>query len=105
MKKVKIMLFSLALLAVVGAALAFKAKFNTAYCISTYDPLQPNAPATCSTLFTTSTTFNGITTYWTTTAATTIVNNQVKFTCSTLNPIGELTYLSCEITTKLTSDN
>ena len=32
MKKVKIMLLSLALFAVVGAALAFKAKFNVKYC-------------------------------------------------------------------------
>jgi hypothetical protein len=32
MKKIKIMLLSLALFAVVGGALAFKAKFNKTYC-------------------------------------------------------------------------
>jgi len=32
MKKVKIMLLSLALFAIVGAALAFKAKYTTSYC-------------------------------------------------------------------------
>ena len=34
MKKVKIMLSSLALLTVVGAALAFKAKFDTDFCVT-----------------------------------------------------------------------
>ncbi|THU39498.1 hypothetical protein FAM09_13420 [Niastella caeni] len=35
MKKIKIMLFSLALIAVVGGALAFKAKFVEEYCTTT----------------------------------------------------------------------
>lgn len=35
MKRIKIMLLSIALLAVVGGALAFKAKFNTSYCYTT----------------------------------------------------------------------
>jgi hypothetical protein len=39
MKKVKIMLLSLALIAVVGGALAFKAKFDTNYCTITSHPL------------------------------------------------------------------
>ena len=34
MKKVKIMLLSLALFAVVGGALAFKAKFNRTWCVT-----------------------------------------------------------------------
>jgi hypothetical protein len=34
MKKVKIMLLSLALFAVVGGALAFKAKFSNKYCVT-----------------------------------------------------------------------
>jgi hypothetical protein len=37
MKKVKIMLFSLALFAVVGGALAFKAKVNKNYCTAVWD--------------------------------------------------------------------
>ena len=35
MKRIKIMLLSFALLAVVGGALAFKAKFSTFYCYTT----------------------------------------------------------------------
>jgi hypothetical protein len=48
MKKVKIMLLSLAVLAVVGGALAFKAKnFSQLYCIGTTDQLiNPNG--TCA---------------------------------------------------------
>ena len=34
MRKIKIMLFSLLVLGVVGGALAFKAKFNVSYCTS-----------------------------------------------------------------------
>ena len=34
MRKIKIMLFSLLVLGVVGGALAFKAKFNKVYCVS-----------------------------------------------------------------------
>ena len=47
MKKVKIMLLSLALFAVVGAALAFKAKFQNDWCIA---PLYGQG-FTCTTLF------------------------------------------------------
>lgn len=47
MKKVKIMLLSLALFAVVGGALAFKAKFTNDWCIA---PLYGNG-FTCTTLF------------------------------------------------------
>ena len=47
MKKVKIMLLSLALFAVVGAALAFKAKFRNDWCIA---PEYGNG-FTCTTLF------------------------------------------------------
>jgi hypothetical protein len=39
MKKVKIMLLSLALIAVVGGALAFKAKFDVPYCTTTSHPI------------------------------------------------------------------
>jgi hypothetical protein len=35
MKKIKMMLLSLSLFAVVGAALAFKAKFDTDFCVTT----------------------------------------------------------------------
>jgi hypothetical protein len=45
MKKVKIMLLSLALFAVVGGALAFKAKYNRVFCITdaywNQDPAHP----------------------------------------------------------------
>ena len=47
MKKIKIMLLSLALFAVVGGALAFKAKFQSDWCIV---PLYGNG-FTCTTLF------------------------------------------------------
>ena len=47
MKKIKIMLLSLALFAVVGGALAFKAKFQSDWCIA---PLYGNG-FTCTTLF------------------------------------------------------
>ena len=49
MKKVKIMLLSLALFAVVGGALAFKAKFGNSWCVA---PLYGGTGAfTCTTLF------------------------------------------------------
>lgn len=47
MKKIKIMLLSLALFAVVGGALAFKAKFSHDWCIA---PSYGNG-FTCTTLF------------------------------------------------------
>ncbi|SEP29915.1 hypothetical protein SAMN05660816_05123 [Niastella yeongjuensis] len=57
MKKVKLMLMSLALIAVVGAALAFKAKYSQRYCTTLAQPnipcrdlLCPNGPFTPSTL-------------------------------------------------------
>ena len=43
MRKIKIMLFSLLVLAVVGGALAFKVKFNKVYCTSAI----PNGVTTC----------------------------------------------------------
>ena len=52
MKKVKIMLLSLALFAVVGGALAFKAKFQTDFCTTKTilvggQPACPVSPAAC----------------------------------------------------------
>ena len=44
MKKVKIMLLSIALLAIVGGALAFKAKFDATFC--TMDPIVFTDPTT-----------------------------------------------------------
>lgn len=49
MKRVKIMLMSLLLLAVVGGALAFKAKFNIKYC-TTNAVLNPQQVLTCPAL-------------------------------------------------------
>ena len=54
MKKIKIMLLSLALFAVVGAALAFKARFLTQYC--TTNIVGSQCPAANACLLTTSTT-------------------------------------------------
>lgn len=42
MKKIKIMLMSLALFAIVGGALAFKARFNQAFC--TANPINGSCP-------------------------------------------------------------
>jgi len=65
MKKLKIMLLSLALFAVVGGALAFKAKFQKAYCTA---PVQANG--TCGIAcdaFTRSTTIDATESFCTTT--------------------------------------
>jgi hypothetical protein len=43
MKKIKIMLLSFALLAIIGSALAFKAKFSEEYCTAL-----PNAAGNCT---------------------------------------------------------
>jgi hypothetical protein len=47
MKKVKMMLLSLALFAVVGAALAFKAKFQIDYCTTNVDVTADNTGIFC----------------------------------------------------------
>ena len=47
MKNVKMMLLSLALFAVVGGALAFKAKFKTNYCTTTATPGADNSSLFC----------------------------------------------------------
>lgn len=45
MRKIKIMLFSLLVLGVIGGALAFKAKFNVSYCTSAIPFGQVNCTA------------------------------------------------------------
>lgn len=72
MKNVKMMLLSLALFAVVGGALAFKAKFTTDYCITTVGVGANNTGINCpshtvSTIdlsgqanFVATTTYNGV---------------------------------------------
>jgi len=110
MKKVKIMLFSLALLAVVGGALAFKAKYDgSKYCTSTFVQGQVNPPVTCSLLVTTSKT-NGLTTMWTTTPTTTLSidpvtgGNSIISTCFITPPSGISAPIGCNASTKLTRD-
>lgn len=58
MRKIKIMLFSLLVLGVIGGALAFKVKFNKIYCTSTI-PAGGVCNVTCPNMVA-STTLNGI---------------------------------------------
>jgi hypothetical protein len=95
MKKIKIMLLSLALFAVVGGALAFKAKFNTKFCTAAY--VQGGSkPSTCPNLVVRSTTQGASQTYWTTTP---IVVNQAS-TC--IDAGG--TAIGCDLTTSLIAE-
>ena len=93
MKRIKMMLLSLALFAVVGGALAFKAKFRTDYCTA---PLQANGTCgiACPAL----------------TASTTIGAQQQPFICTTTpNPQFDCSdgvhILDCFTSTQLTTNN
>ena len=55
MKKIKIMMLSLALFAVVGGALAFKAKFDDQFCVTTIGAASACKDLKCPTTFTSST--------------------------------------------------
>lgn len=93
MKKVKIMLTSIALLALVGGALAFKAKFSTSYCTTnTILDAQgavtcPVSPGSCPELIN-HTTVGGTTNY-----------------CTTIKPAGGCAnVVNCTFLKKLKSD-
>lgn len=106
MKKIKMMLMSLALLAVVGGALAFKAKFNAKFCTTAAVlnaqnvKVCPNAPSYCPNLLqaSTTTTQNEDAIYCTTTPI--VVNNQS--TCFVDNQPDQT--LNCFQTTKVIRD-
>jgi hypothetical protein len=96
MKKVKIMLLSLALFAVVGGALAFKAKFDKTWCFA---PTYGNG-FTCTTLdgaAVTTTQCEGI--------AITFKNDATGiFSCTTL-PDGEACPVLCPVYAKVKPNN
>jgi hypothetical protein len=94
MKKIKLMLLSLALFAVVGAALAFKAKYAVTYCTTLAQSGVACKDLTCPNRAAASTTIGGV----------------GNFVCTT-PPNGsgqcpEIVALPCadEISTKLTTD-
>ena len=92
MKKLKIMLLSLALFAVVGGALAFKAKYTSSYCTIRADfdgsawscPSTPGVPQACA-LFQTITTTTGSGIRFCTTNVNAGGTCVGKTTCTTLN--------------------
>jgi hypothetical protein len=95
MKKLKYMLLSLALIAVVGGALAFKAKFSTTYCTAPVNT-DGSCPAACPAFTANSTIANAITSF-----------------CTTVPPNAQCTYLdvdqnpqpiTCDRTTLLTTE-
>ncbi|WP_207513133.1 hypothetical protein [Longitalea luteola] len=85
MKKVKIMLLSLGLLAVVGAALAFKARYSADYCTAASVNNACVNLACPNTAFARTTTNSGTTIFCTVTAS---IDNQGNPTCTVngLNP-------------------
>jgi hypothetical protein len=81
MKKVKIMLLSLTILAVVGAALAFKAREITKFCTAVYND---GCPAKCPNLVTSKSTNESGPVYCTTTPQQTrlVVGGPLVSTCT-----------------------
>lgn len=102
MKRVKIMLLSLALFAVVGAALAFKARFIQNYC--TAPTINGACPVYCPNLVRSSTTTASVPFVCTTTPTTWLDGTVVRSTCFIDNDPSQ-TLLCTVTTTKLTIDN
>ena len=104
MKKVKIMLLSLALFAVVGAALAFKARFLETYC--TTNPVGTTCPAANLCKFTTSVfSDEGIFKCYTTPTTYTLEDGTEVYGCyKNIGGPGVTIPLTCTSSTKLIED-
>jgi hypothetical protein len=96
MKKLRIMLLSLALFAIVGGALAFKAKFDTDYCTTNTIPdgsggfTCPASPDVCLILEN----------------STTLVGDEPATFCTTVAPAGGCAnVVDCKTSTTLYSDD
>jgi hypothetical protein len=100
MKKIKFMLLSLALVAVVGGALAFKARYHTTFCTTFATRVDADHPWTCQIEGQAVLTCPTITT--TTVAAP--VNDQIQPVCTTILKNGTCgnsgSPLDCQTTTK-----
>jgi hypothetical protein len=98
MKRIKFMLTSLALFAVVGGALAFKARFATSYCTAPTVANQACNIQTCPNLVVNSTTVGANAAF----VCTTLAPNA---DCTTLDPEGNVTDATCgAISTSLKGD-